>query len=138
MAGEGGVAQWRPGGSHGGLGWAGVSRPPLTDMPPRQLHSRVPVDVGEQPQAEALRVGGVGEAIHRHGRLGGVECLPDALVELVVGDGAPEGRLAVGDRLQVWGDRPGSWVREYLRALGSWVGSPGCPGRLFPHLSEAL
>ena len=53
------------------------------------------------PQAEALRVGGVGEAIHRHGRLGGMECLPNALVELVVGDGAPEGRLAVGDGLQV-------------------------------------
>ena len=70
-------------------------------MPPCQLHSRVPVDVGEQPQAEALRVGGVGEAIHRHGRLGGMECLPNALVELVVGDGAPEGRLAVGDGLQV-------------------------------------
>lgn len=49
---------------------------PLPMICLRQLHSRVPVDVGEQPQAEALRVGGVGEAIHRHGRLGGVECSP--------------------------------------------------------------
>ena len=40
-----------------------------------------------------------------------MECLPDTLVELVVGDGTPEGRLAVGDGLQVWGDRPGRWVR---------------------------
>lgn len=70
-------------------------------MPPRELHGRVPVDIGEQPQAEALRVGGVGEAIHCHGRLRGVERLPDALVQLVVGDGAPEGGLAVGDGLQV-------------------------------------
>ena len=103
--GEGGAAQrWQEGprGGWGGLGCQGcVVWPPLTDMPPCQLHSRVPVDVGEQPQAEALRVGGVGEAIHRHGRLGGMECLPNALVELVVGDGAPEGRLAVGDGLQV-------------------------------------
>lgn len=70
-------------------------------MPPREFHSRIPVDIGEQPQAEALRVGGVGEAIHCHGGLRGVECLPNALVQLVVGDGAPEGWLAVGDGLQV-------------------------------------
>lgn len=94
--------RWVPAGAGVGWGVGGrVAWPPLTDMPPCQLHSCVPVDVGEQPQAEALRVGGVGEAIHRHGRLGGVECLPDALVELVVGDGAPEGRLTVGDGLQV-------------------------------------
>lgn len=86
---------------HGG-GWGQRGCPlPLTDMPPREFHSRIPVDIGEQPQAEALRVGGVGEAIHRHGGLRGVECLPNALVQLVVGDGAPEGRLAVGDGLQV-------------------------------------
>lgn len=83
----------------------------LTDVPPRELHSRVPVDVGEQPQAEALRIGGVGEAVHGHGRLRGVECFPNALVQFIVGDGAPEGWLAVGDRLQVWGDKPGYWVR---------------------------
>lgn len=83
----------------------------LTDVPPRELHGRVPVDVGEQPQAEALGVGGVGEAVHGHGRLRGVECFPNALVQFIIGDGAPEGRLAVGDRLQVWGDKPGYWVR---------------------------
>ena len=33
-------------------GWSGGSverRAPLTDVPPRELHGRVPVDVGEQP-----------------------------------------------------------------------------------------
>lgn len=70
-------------------------------MPPGHLNRGVPVDVAEQPQAEALRVGGVGEAVHRQGRLRGVERLPHPLVQLVVGDGAPEGRLAVGDGLQV-------------------------------------
>lgn len=130
------------GGFPRGRGRAGVSGwvtwPPLTDMPPCQLHSCVPVDVGEQPQAEALRVGGVGEAVHGHGWLRGVECLPDALVELIVGDGAPEGRLAVGDGLQVCRDRPGCWVRECPQAPGSWTGSLGYSARLFPHLPEGI
>ena len=49
------------GGFWQGLCWAGArggvtggTRPPLTDMPPRQLHGRIPVNIGEQPQAEAL------------------------------------------------------------------------------------
>lgn len=79
-----------------GSGAAGV-----TDVPPGQLHGRVPVDVGQQAQAEALRVGGVSEAIHGHGGLRGVESLAHPLVELVVGYGAPEGRLAVSHRLQI-------------------------------------
>lgn len=70
-------------------------------MAPGELHGRVPVDVGQQTQAEALRVGGVGEAIHGHGGLRGVESLSHPLVELVVGYGAPEGRLAVGHGLQI-------------------------------------
>lgn len=81
-----------------------------SNVSPRQLHCCIPVDVGEQPEAEALRIGGVGEAVHSHGWLRGVERLPDTLVQLVVGDGAPEGRLAVGNWLQVqvimcWGHR---------------------------------
>lgn len=70
-------------------------------MSPGHFNRGVPVDVAEQPQTEALRVGGVGEAIHRQRGLRGVEGLPHPLVQLVVGDGAPEGRFAVGDRLQV-------------------------------------
>lgn len=73
----------------------------VTDVSPRELHGRVPVDVGQQTEAEALGIGGVSEAIHGHGGLGGVESLSHPLVELVVGYGAPEGRLAVGHRLQI-------------------------------------
>lgn len=106
-------------------------------MPPRKLHGCIPVDVGEQPQAEALRVGGVGEAIHGHGGLGGVECLPHALVQLVVGDGAPEGWLAVGDGLQVWGDRTGYWVRG-PRVAHSSTSSLGRCMRVFLYLSVGV
>lgn len=42
---------------------------PITNVPPRELHSCIPVDIGQQAQAEALRVGGISEAIHCHGRL---------------------------------------------------------------------
>lgn len=70
-------------------------------MPARQLHGGVAVDVGEQAQAEAFGVGGVGKSVHGEGGLGRVKDLPHALVQLVVGDGAPEGGLAVRDRFQV-------------------------------------
>lgn len=105
-------------------------------MPPGELHSGVPVDVGEQPEAEALRVGGVGEAVHCHGGLRGVECLPDTLVQLVVGDGAPEGWLAVGDGLQVWetGQAAGQWGPQ---APASPRGPPDAPGD-YLYLSESL
>lgn len=69
-----------------------------------ELNGRVAVDVGQQAQTEALRVGRVREAVDGKGGLRGVEGLPDTLVQLVVGDGAPEGRLAVRHRLQVWRD----------------------------------
>ena len=72
-----------------------------TDVATRELHRGVAVDVGQQAQAEALRVGRVGEAVHRQRGLRGVEGLAHALVQLVVGDGAPEGRLAVRHRLEV-------------------------------------
>ena len=72
-----------------------------TYMSARELHGGVTVNVGEQTQAEALRVGGVREAVHGEGGLGGVEGLSHPLVQLVVGDGAPKGRLAVGYRLEV-------------------------------------
>ena len=71
-------------------------------MSARELHGGVAVNVGEQTQAEALRVGGVREAVHGEGGLGGVEGLSHPLVQLVVGDGAPKGRLTVGHRLEVW------------------------------------
>lgn len=66
-----------------------------------QLHGRVAVHVGEQSQAEALRVGGVRKAVHCQRGLRGVEGLSYSLVQLIVGNGAPEGRLAVCHRLKV-------------------------------------
>lgn len=64
-----------------------------------ELYRGVAVDVGQQAQAEAFRVGWVRESVDSEGGLGGVEGLSYALVQLVVGDGAPEGRLAVCHRL---------------------------------------
>lgn len=65
-----------------------------------ELHCGVAVDVGEQAQAEALGVGRICKSVHCEGRLGRVKDLSHALVQLVVGDGAPEGRLAVRDWFQ--------------------------------------
>lgn len=59
--------------------------PSCTYVSPCHFHSCVPVDVAEQPQTEAFRVGGVGEAIDRQRRLRGVERLSDSLVQLIVG-----------------------------------------------------
>ena len=70
-------------------------------MPARHLDLLGAVDVGQQPETEALRVGGVGEAVHGEGGLGGVERLAHARVQLVVRDRAPEVRLLVGHRLEV-------------------------------------
>ena len=70
-------------------------------MASRELHRGVAVHVGKQAQAEALRVGRVREAVHGERGLRGVEGLAHALVELIVGDGAPEGRLAVRHGLEV-------------------------------------
>ena len=61
----------------------------------------VPVDVREDSEAEALAAAGVGEAVHGDVVLASVEVLPDPGVGLVVGDGAPVGRLAVHDGLHV-------------------------------------
>lgn len=49
-----------------------------------ELHGRVAVDVGQQAEAEALRVGRVREAVDGEGGLRGVEGLPDTLVQFVV------------------------------------------------------
>lgn len=79
--------------------------PKLTfaNVSPRVLDGGVAVDVGEQPQAEpVLVVGGVGEAIHQDAGGGCVERLPDAVVQLVVDDGAPVLRLFVSDCLHIW------------------------------------
>ena len=82
-------------------------------MSPGHLHSGIAVDIGQEAQTEALRVGGVREAVHSEGRLWGMECLPHPLVQLIVGYGAPEGRLWIGHRLQIYNkakkQRPHLW-----------------------------
>ena len=71
-------------------------------MSPRILYGGVSVDVGEEAQTEPVPLAGVSEPVHGDAGLAGVEGLPHPRVELVVGDGAPEGGLAVhhGLRLQ--------------------------------------
>ena len=64
-----------------------------------ELYCRVAVDVRQQAQTEAFRVGGVCESIYCEGGLGGMEGLSYTLVQLIVGDRAPEGRLTVRHRL---------------------------------------
>lgn len=57
---------------------------PTTDMSARHLHLLRPVDIGEQTEAEALRVGGVGEPVDGEGGLRRVERLSHPRVQLVV------------------------------------------------------
>ena len=76
---------------------------PPHDVPARLLDDRVPVYVGEEPQAEAVGGAGVREAVDGEAGLGGVEDFPDAVLHLVVVDGAPVRRLAVGHGLVVDG-----------------------------------
>lgn len=81
-----------------------------------ELYCWVAVDVGQQAQTEALRVGGVCESVYCEGGLGSMEGLSDALVQLIVGDGAPEGRFTVRHRLQVCrskGFQLGPWKKSH-------------------------
>lgn len=89
-------------------------KPCGTYVPPGHLHSGVPVNVWQQAQAETLRVWWVCESVHCQRGLRGVERLPHALVELVVGYRAPKGRLWVSHRLQVYSTRRVSEVHLEL------------------------
>lgn len=64
-------------------------------MPSGLLYHRVPVNVWEETQTEPVALAGVREAVHGDAWLAGVEGLAHPGVELVVGDAAPEGGLAV-------------------------------------------
>ena len=69
---------------------------PFPDVTPNVLNGGVPVDVGEQAEAESIcRRRRVGVAVDHNVRASGVEGFSDPLVELVVGDGAPVARLLV-------------------------------------------
>ena len=72
-------------------------------MAPGLFHHGVPVDVGQEAQTEPVPLAGVSEPVHGDAGLAGVEGLPDPGVELVVGDGAPEGGLAVHHGLRLQG-----------------------------------
>lgn len=74
---------------------------PPTYVPASHLHLLCPVDVRQQAQAEPLRVAGVGEAVHRQRRLGGMEGFSYPHVQLVVSDGTPVFWLLVRDWLQL-------------------------------------
>ena len=71
-------------------------------MPPRVFDGGIPVNVGEQPEAEAvLVVGRIGETIHQHARGGGMERFAHAIVELIVDNRAPVFRLLISNRLNI-------------------------------------
>lgn len=61
-----------------------------------ELYCRVAVHIGQQAQTEAFGVGRVCESVYCEGRLRSVEGLSNTLVQLIVGDGAPESWFTVG------------------------------------------
>lgn len=78
-----------------------VQKSVCTDVSASELHGSVAVNIGQQAQTETLRVGWIGEPVYCEGGLGCVEDFAHPLVQLVVGDGAPERWLTVRHRLQV-------------------------------------
>ena len=73
----------------------------FADVTSRLLHHRVAIHVGQQAQAEALRIAGIGEPVDGDRRLRRVERLAHPSVQFVVTDRTPKGRFAVHDRLGV-------------------------------------
>lgn len=72
------------------------------DVPPRVFDGGISVNIGEQPEAEAvLVVGRIGETIHQHARGGGMERFAHTIVELIVDNRAPVFRLLIGNRLNI-------------------------------------
>lgn len=74
----------------------------FSDMSPGVFYCGVPVNVGEQPEAEAvLIVGRIGETVHQHTCGGGVERFAHAVVELIVHNRAPVFWFLIGNGLNV-------------------------------------
>ena len=96
----------------------------FANVPADVLNSGVAVDIGEEPQTEAVGVhAGISVAVHDHVGTGGTKLLSNALVELVVGDRAPVGGLLVLDGDCVgWDGRDGlargfrhrHWIRDQV------------------------
>lgn len=71
-------------------------------MPPCIFNSRVPVDVGQQAEAESVAVvGGICEAINKHAGGGCLERLSDTIVELVVNNRTPVLGFLIGHWLHI-------------------------------------
>ena len=84
---------------------------PFPDVTPNVLDGGVPVDVGEQTEAESIcGRRRVGVSVHHDVRASRVERFSDPLVKLVVADGAPVARLLV---LHLDGGDFGRWDREW-------------------------
>lgn len=74
----------------------------FADVPPGVLNGGVAVDVGEQAEAESVAVvGGIREAIDKHAGGGRLEGLADAVVKLVVNNGAPVLGFLIGHGLHI-------------------------------------
>lgn len=100
-------------------------------MSPCVLDGGVPVHIGQEAQTEAVRiVRRICEAIDDDARLGGIERLPDATVQLVVDHGAPVLGFLVRNRMHAcacecarqqpegWGIRSG-WMKT-IRTKIKW------------------
>ncbi len=84
---------------------------PLADVAADVFDGRVPVDVREQPETEPIGIrGGICVAIHDHVGSSSMEALANPLVQFVVGDGAPVGRLLV---LHLHRHNLGHWQRRH-------------------------
>lgn len=73
-----------------------------TYMPSCHFYSSISVNIGEQTQAEPLRVRWVCKAVHSKRGLWGMEGLSNPLVQFIICYRTPKGRLRVGNRLQIW------------------------------------
>lgn len=89
------------------------------NVPPGVLDGGVAVDVGEQTEAEAVAVvGGICEAVDENAGGGSLKGLANAIVQLIVNNGAPVLWFLVGHRLHICtgsarrGSVEGAEVRE--------------------------
>lgn len=84
------------------VGQRGQEKLTFSNMPPGVFNGGVPVNVGEQPEAEAvLIVGGIGETVHQDAGGGGVERFAHAVVELIVHNRAPVFWFLVSNSLHI-------------------------------------
>ena len=91
----------------------------FSNVPPSVFNSGIPINIGEQPEAETvLIVGRIGETVHQHTCGGGMERFAHAVIELIVDNRAPVFWLLISHRLHVC-------RKEQLR-----VSRGECPGAL--------